>query len=86
VVDRAELPWSLTPAVAPRKSDDRNSGVGSNRILIAGDTGRGGSSSWARILNPDSSEAEKSGNGLRIFGAYLHGRSLVTGGGSRSRS
>jgi diaminopimelate epimerase len=30
-----------------------------------------------RIYNPDGTEAEKSGNGLRIFGAYLHGRSLV---------
>jgi diaminopimelate epimerase len=30
-----------------------------------------------RIYNPDGTEAEKSGNGLRIFGAYLYGRGLV---------
>jgi diaminopimelate epimerase len=30
-----------------------------------------------RIVNPDGSEAEKSGNGLRIFAAYVHGRGLV---------
>jgi diaminopimelate epimerase len=30
-----------------------------------------------RIINPDGSPAEKSGNGLRIFAAYLHGRGLV---------
>jgi diaminopimelate epimerase len=33
-----------------------------------------------RIVNPDGSPAEKSGNGLRIFGAYLHGRGLVRTG------
>jgi diaminopimelate epimerase len=30
-----------------------------------------------RILNPDGSEAEKSGNGLRIFSRYLYDRGLV---------
>jgi diaminopimelate epimerase len=30
-----------------------------------------------RILNPDGSEAEKSGNGLRIFTRYLYDRGLV---------
>jgi diaminopimelate epimerase len=30
-----------------------------------------------RILNPDGSEAEKSGNGLRIFARYLFDRGLV---------
>lgn len=29
------------------------------------------------IFNPDGREAEKSGNGLRIFGAWLHSRGLV---------
>lgn len=30
-----------------------------------------------RILNPDGSEAEKSGNGLRIFSRFLYDRGLV---------
>lgn len=30
-----------------------------------------------RIYNPDGSEAEKSGNGLRIFSRYLHDRGVV---------
>jgi diaminopimelate epimerase len=30
-----------------------------------------------RILNPDGSEAEKSGNGLRIFSRYLYDQNLV---------
>jgi len=32
-----------------------------------------------RILNPDGSEAEKSGNGLRILSRYLYDRGRVTG-------
>ena len=31
-----------------------------------------------RILNPDGSEAEKSGNGLRIFARYLWDLGAVT--------
>ncbi|MBN1998148.1 diaminopimelate epimerase [candidate division KSB1 bacterium] len=31
-----------------------------------------------RIFNPDGSEAEKSGNGLRIFSRYLYDRKMVT--------
>src|SRR5690606_28218781 len=30
-----------------------------------------------RIFNPDGSEAEKSGNGLRIFSRYLYDQKLV---------
>jgi len=30
-----------------------------------------------RIWNPDGTEAEKSGNGLRIFARYLWDRDLV---------
>jgi diaminopimelate epimerase len=72
VVDRDALPFSLTPP-AVRLLCDRHHGIGSDGILAhvpakAGDFG-------LRIFNPDGTEAEKSGNGLRIFAAYL----LVTG-------
>ncbi len=56
----------------------RNFGPGSDGILLGplesneGDFG-------VRILNPDGSEAEKSGNGLRIFSRYLFDRGLVGG-------
>ena len=47
----------------------RNYGIGSDGILygpfIAGDNLR------LRIFNPDGGEAEKSGNGIRIFSRYL---------------
>jgi len=38
-----------------------------------------GSSSMLQIFNPDGSEAEKSGNGLRIFARYLAEHGLVEG-------
>ena len=31
-----------------------------------------------RIFNPDASEAEKRGNGLRVFARYLFDNSLVS--------
>ena len=54
----------------------RNYGIGSDGILLGpletanGDVG-------LRIFNPDGSEAEKSGNGLRIFSSYLFDRGRV---------
>ena len=67
----AELPFELTPP-AVRLLCDRHTGVGSDGILAlvpseAADFG-------LRIFNPDGSEAEKSGNGLRIFAVYLYDR------------
>ena len=32
-----------------------------------------------RIFNPDGSEAEKSGNGLRVFAKYLFEKKYVAG-------
>jgi diaminopimelate epimerase len=48
---------------------DRNLGVGSDGILY-GPIKKDGMLE-VRIFNPDGSEAEKSGNGLRIFAKYL---------------
>lgn len=48
---------------------DRHRGVGSDGLLVADlDADPVG----LRIFNPDGTEAEKSGNGLRIFGTWLH--------------
>jgi diaminopimelate epimerase len=73
VVDAAALPWPLTPR-RTRLICDRHRGLGSDGILVADLTA---SPVGLGILNPDGSMAEKSGNGLRIFGAWLHGRGLV---------
>ncbi|NIP30582.1 MAG: diaminopimelate epimerase [Candidatus Dadabacteria bacterium] len=48
---------------------DRNYGIGSDGILLL--TSSEKADFGLRILNPDGSEAEKSGNGLRIFAKYL---------------
>ena len=63
-----ELKFELTPP-AIRLICDRHLGVGSDGILAR--TGSEVASFGLRIFNPDGSEAEKSGNGLRIFAAFL---------------
>ncbi len=48
----------------------RNFGVGSDGILLRTESTR--ADFGLRIFNPDGSEAEKSGNGVRIFAKYLY--------------
>jgi diaminopimelate epimerase len=62
------LGFELTPP-AVRLLCDRHTGVGSDGILARVPSSAAGFG--VRIFNPDGSEAEKSGNGLRIFAAYL---------------
>jgi len=59
----------LTPVRIERMCD-RHFGLGSDGILLP--VRREPEGTWElRIFNPDGSEAEKSGNGLRIFARYL---------------
>lgn len=55
---------------------NRNYGIGSDGLLL-GPLDSDTSDFRLRILNPDGSEAEKSGNGLRIFSRYLYDQGLV---------
>ncbi|WDE02019.1 diaminopimelate epimerase [Thalassomonas actiniarum] len=55
----------------------RHYGIGSDGVLFGPLPGRNGDFSL-KIFNPDGSEAEKSGNGLRIFSRYLWDRKLVS--------
>jgi diaminopimelate epimerase len=55
---------------------DRNFGVGSDGILFG--PVFEGNQIKLRIFNPDGGEAEKSGNGIRIFAKYLHDRGYLT--------
>ena len=68
VVDGARLGFSLTEDRI-RKICDRHTGVGSDGILevVAAPAGFDAA---VRIYNPDGSEAEKSGNGVRIFAKF----------------
>jgi len=77
VVDGNTFGIELTPARI-RQICDRHSGVGSDGILekVPAPEGFGAA---VRIYNPDGSEAEKSGNGVRIFAKFCfdHGYAPV---------
>src|SRR5947208_181026 len=69
VMDPARFDFELTPERV-RLICHRNLGVGSDGILVVA---KHPDADFAvRILNPDGSEAEKSGNGLRIFAKFLY--------------
>jgi diaminopimelate epimerase len=68
VLRRHDLPFDLSEASIVRICD-RNWGIGSDGILVLVDSTR--ADFGLRIFNPDGSEAEKSGNGLRIFAKWL---------------
>ena len=57
----------------------RNYGIGSDGILL-GPLDSQSCDFGLRIFNPDGSEAEKSGNGLRIFSRFLWDEGLVKDG------
>src|SRR5579872_1748777 len=59
-----------------RRLCHRHYGLGADGVLMHLD-GREGAGIGLQIVNPDGSEAEKSGNGLRIFARYLWDRGLV---------
>jgi diaminopimelate epimerase len=72
------LVYEAGPALTPelvRAICDRHGGVGSDGVLEPL-PGRDGADFGLRIHNPDGSEAEKSGNGLRI---YAHWRQHEAG-------
>lgn len=68
IVDPEQISFEFTKEVI-QLICNRNYGVGSDGILLltSSDTADFG----LRILNPDGSEAEKSGNGIRIFSKFL---------------
>lgn len=68
VLNQDEISFELTES-AIRKICDVHFGIGSDGILLKVPSSK--ANFGLRILNPDGSEAEKSGNGLRIFAKYL---------------
>ncbi|NBQ57058.1 MAG: diaminopimelate epimerase [Opitutaceae bacterium] len=78
VLDPRDFPsWRPAPTIEQiRVVCHRNFGVGSDGILW-GPLPSQKSQFGLRIFNPDGSEAEKSGNGLRIFSRFLYDQGLV---------
>ena len=74
VFDAARHEFALTAEQIQRVCH-RNFGIGSDGILVR--VPDAAHLHHVRIFNPDGSEAEKSGNGLRIFARWLFDESLV---------
>ena len=72
IVEERELPFELTPARA-RVLCAPHTGVGSDGVLLISETA-GDAVAEVRIFNPDGSEAELSGNGVRQAVMYLRQR------------
>jgi diaminopimelate epimerase len=77
VIDPAAVPFAVT-AEAVRLICDRHLGVGSDGILLVQPALQQGADFRVRIYNPDGSDAEKSGNGIRIFAKYLREHGYTT--------
>jgi diaminopimelate epimerase len=75
VINPQELSFELNPEII-KTICHRNFGIGSDGILL-GPLPSQTAQFALRIFNPDGSEAEKSGNGLRIFSRYLWDSGLV---------
>jgi len=69
VLNEAELSFRLDEKIIQRLCDVHY-GIGSDGILLKVPSTK--ADFGLKIYNPDGSEAEKSGNGLRIFAKYLY--------------
>jgi diaminopimelate epimerase len=79
VLNPADFPfWKLPSRDQIRVICHRNFGIGSDGILW-GPLATRKADFALRIFNPDGSEAEKSGNGLRIFSRFVLDQGLTTG-------
>ena len=70
IVEERELPFELTPERI-RRICTPHTGVGSDGILLLRETDERGFVAEIAIYNPDGSEAELSGNGVRQAVMYL---------------
>jgi diaminopimelate epimerase len=70
IVEERELPFELTPARV-RALCAPHTGIGSDGVLLIRETPERGFAAEVLIYNPDGSEAELSGNGVRQAVMYL---------------
>ena len=71
ILGAPSLPWDLTPERV-RRICDPHFGIGSDGILLLSPSEDRDLVADLRIFNPDGSEAELSGNGVREAAMYLH--------------
>lgn len=74
ILESVELARPLSPALV-RLLCDRHFGPGGDGVLVSEQAA--GDGFGLRIFNPDGSEAEKSGNGLRIYARFLYDEARV---------
>jgi len=77
VLHREQIPFELTPERV-RLLCDRNIGIGSDGILVIGPQ-TGPDRFRVQIFNPDGSEAEMCGNGVRMVARKLRMEGSITG-------
>jgi diaminopimelate epimerase len=70
IVEADELPWELSTARV-RRLCDPHFGIGSDGVLVLARSEDPELAAELRIFNPDGSEAELSGNGVREAALYL---------------
>jgi diaminopimelate epimerase len=73
ILERAQLPFELTPGRV-RRLCDAHMGVGADGVLLLATATHPEHVASLRIFNPDGSEAELSGNGAREAILYLRRR------------
>lgn len=74
VLDFSQSAVKPLPAVI-RRICDRHEGIGGDGALVQRESSQ--ADFGVQIFNPDGSEAEKSGNGVRIFARYLFDEGLL---------
>ena len=74
IVSEADVPKEWSPWAI--RLCDRNKGIGGDGILIVG-IDAPGNVARMRLLNPDGSHGEISGNGVRCVGAYAFSRGFL---------
>ncbi|MGH2351125.1 MAG: diaminopimelate epimerase, partial [Chloroflexota bacterium] len=81
IVDGRSVVASAGPdwPVLARRMCDRHYGVGADGLLVATPAAVAGTTHQMRMFNPDGSEAEMCGNGLRCFVRWLLDRGEIDG-------
>jgi diaminopimelate epimerase len=80
IFESGALPWELTPERI-RRLCEPHTGIGADGILFISESDDPLSLARVQIFNPDGSEAELSGNGVRQGVLYLQRANWSSGGG-----